>query len=89
MCVGWGEWNSHRALELQEKIVAKKRNDRLFEDQLLLLEHEPVYTIGRTPDRSSLSAIGGLTVANQTRICRIHSFRSTAVGKRHTTARAN
>jgi lipoyl(octanoyl) transferase len=26
----------------------------LFEDQFLLLEHEPVYTIGRTPDRSSL-----------------------------------
>jgi lipoyl(octanoyl) transferase len=42
------------ALALQDEIVAKKRNDRLFEDQLLLLEHEPVYTIGRTPDRSSL-----------------------------------
>ena len=48
------------ALELQEEIVAKKRNDRLFEDQLLILEHGPVYTIGRTPDRSSLSAIGGI-----------------------------
>ena len=44
------------ALALQEETVAKKRNDPLFEDQLLLLEHEPVYTIGRTPDRSSLSA---------------------------------
>jgi lipoyl(octanoyl) transferase len=42
------------ALKLQEEIVAKKRNDRCVEDQLLLLEHEPVYTIGRTPDRSSL-----------------------------------
>jgi lipoyl(octanoyl) transferase len=43
-----------RALALQDEIVAKKRNDPWFEDQLLLLEHEPVYTIGRTPDRSSL-----------------------------------
>jgi lipoyl(octanoyl) transferase len=36
----------------------KKREDPSVEDQLLLLEHEPVYTIGRTPDRSSLSAAG-------------------------------
>ena len=42
------------ALALQDEIVAKKRNGPSFEDQLLLLEHEPVYTIGRTPDRSSL-----------------------------------
>lgn len=42
------------ALALQEEIVTKKRNDRCAEDQLLLLEHEPIYTIGRTPDRSSL-----------------------------------
>jgi lipoyl(octanoyl) transferase len=44
------------ALALQEEIVARKRNDTSLEDQLLLLEHEPVYTIGRTPDQSSLSA---------------------------------
>ena len=42
------------ALALQEEIVTKKREDRSLEDELLLLEHEPVYTIGRTPDRSSL-----------------------------------
>ena len=42
------------ALTLQEEIVTKKREDRSLEDELLLLEHEPVYTIGRTPDRSSL-----------------------------------
>jgi lipoyl(octanoyl) transferase len=43
-----------RALTLQEKIVTQKRNDGSSPDELLLLEHEPVYTIGRTPDRSSL-----------------------------------
>ena len=39
---------------MQEEIVARKRCDPSSEDWLLLLEHEPVYTIGRTPDRSSL-----------------------------------
>ena len=42
------------ALALQEKLVAEKQADRSSGDQLLLLEHEPVYTIGRTPDQSSL-----------------------------------
>jgi lipoyl(octanoyl) transferase len=42
------------ALALQEEIVAKKRIDQSLGDELLLLEHEPVYTIGRTPDQSSL-----------------------------------
>jgi lipoyl(octanoyl) transferase len=42
------------ALALQEKIVATKREDPSHPDELLLLEHEPVYTIGRTPDQSSL-----------------------------------
>jgi lipoyl(octanoyl) transferase len=42
------------ALVLQEELVARKRDDRAAADELLLLEHEPVYTIGRTPDRSSL-----------------------------------
>jgi lipoyl(octanoyl) transferase len=46
------------ALALQEETVLKKRYDSSVEDQLLLLEHEPVYTIGRTPDQSSLSATG-------------------------------
>jgi lipoyl(octanoyl) transferase len=53
--VHWlGRMNFADALGLQEEIVARKRVDRSFEDQLLLLEHEPVYTIGRTPDQSSL-----------------------------------
>jgi lipoyl(octanoyl) transferase len=42
------------ALALQEEIVSSKRSDQSLADELLLLEHEPVYTIGRTPDRSSL-----------------------------------
>jgi lipoyl(octanoyl) transferase len=42
------------ALELQENIVARKRREPRVSDELLLLEHEPVYTIGRTPDQSSL-----------------------------------
>jgi lipoyl(octanoyl) transferase len=42
------------ALGLQEEIVARKREDRDLADEVLLLEHEPVYTIGRTPDKSSL-----------------------------------
>lgn len=42
------------ALTLQEDLVARKRTDNSLADELLLLEHEPVYTIGRTPDQSSL-----------------------------------
>ena len=57
--VRWlGRMEFAHALALQEELAAKKREDASFEDQLLLLEHEPVYTIGRTPDRSSLSATG-------------------------------
>ena len=53
--VHWlGRTEFAQALALQEELAAKKREDASLEDQLLLLEHEPVYTIGRTPDRSSL-----------------------------------
>ena len=41
------------ALDLQEKTVAARAGGGT-PDQLLLLEHEPVYTIGRQRDRSSL-----------------------------------
>src|SRR5215210_5842387 len=50
-CLGRIGYNE--ALALQETLV-KQRIDGEIEDQLLLLEHEPVYTIGRTPDQSSL-----------------------------------
>ena len=53
--VRWlGRMEFARALAVQEELAAKKKEDAALEDQLLLLEHEPVYTIGRTPDRSSL-----------------------------------
>jgi lipoyl(octanoyl) transferase len=42
------------ALALQEDMVARKREDHDLADEILLLEHDPVYTIGRTPDKSSL-----------------------------------
>ena len=59
LCVRWlGRMEFAQALALQEEIVARKWNDASTEDQLLLLEHEPVYTIGRTPDQSSLSTTG-------------------------------
>jgi lipoyl(octanoyl) transferase len=41
------------ALELQEQLV-RQRREQSIPDTVLLLEHEPVYTIGRTRDRSSL-----------------------------------
>jgi lipoyl(octanoyl) transferase len=53
--VHWlGRMEFARSLALQEEIVLEKRHDSSVEDQLLLLEHESVYTIGRTPDQSSL-----------------------------------
>jgi lipoyl(octanoyl) transferase len=48
------------ALALQEKLVAERRANHSLGDELLLLEHEPVYTIGRTPDQSSLRDISHL-----------------------------
>ena len=60
--VRWlGRMEFARALVLQEEIVAKKWEDTSQPDELLLLEHDPVYTIGRTPDRSSLSATGRIS----------------------------
>jgi len=49
-----GRMNFAEALALQEELVARKREDLDAPDEILLLEHEPVYTIGRTPDKSSL-----------------------------------
>ena len=59
-CRWLGRMNFADALALQEEIVAKKRANRRVADELLLLEHEPVYTIGKTPDQSSLANPGAL-----------------------------
>ena len=42
-----------RGLEIQDSLVAEKVSG-IETDHLLLLEHEPVYTMGRTRDESSL-----------------------------------
>ena len=41
--------------DLQEDLVQRRR-DQKIEDIILLLEHAPVYTIGRTRDKTSLRA---------------------------------
>jgi lipoyl(octanoyl) transferase len=48
-----GRMDYQGALALQETLVSQRLAGEIS-DQLLLLEHEPVYTIGRTPDQSSL-----------------------------------
>jgi lipoyl(octanoyl) transferase len=48
-----GRMSFEAALALQENLVADLQAGR-GEETLVLLEHEPVYTIGRTRDRSSL-----------------------------------
>jgi len=49
-----GRMNFADALARQAEVVARKREELHAPDEILLLEHEPVYTIGRTPDKSSL-----------------------------------
>jgi len=55
MKVRWlGRIGYEDALKMQEEIVARKMEDASSADELLLLEHDSVFTIGRTPDQSSL-----------------------------------
>ena len=55
MKVTWlGRINYADALAMQERMVAEKLAAPARDDELLLLEHEPVYTIGRTQNQSSL-----------------------------------
>jgi lipoyl(octanoyl) transferase len=48
-----GRVRYEQALALQNRLVGERRAN-IIPDQLLLLEHDPVYTIGRTPDQTSL-----------------------------------
>ena len=53
--VSWlGRLGFAEALVRQEELVAAKRAQPDAPDALWLLEHEPVYTIGRSPDQTSL-----------------------------------
>ena len=52
-----GRVDFQQGLALQDRLVAERRAGSI-PDQLLLLEHDPVYTIGRNPDQTSLR--GGL-----------------------------
>lgn len=53
--VRWlGRMDFADALAQQEDLVRVRRANPEAPDELWLLEHEPVYTIGRTPDRLSL-----------------------------------
>lgn len=55
--VQWlGRISYERGFTLQTELMERKDSDPGFEDQLLLLEHEPVYTTGRSvsPDSEEL-----------------------------------
>ena len=55
LTIRWlGRTSFEETWKLQEELVREKGINASLGDELLLLEHEPVYTIGRTPDRSSL-----------------------------------
>lgn len=59
LAVRWlGRMKFAEALALQEQLVARKleclKHSSFEADEVLLLEHEPVFTIGRTPDKTSL-----------------------------------
>ena len=54
ICIQWlGRVEYQQGVALQDRLVEERRAGKIT-DQLLLLEHDPVYTIGRTPDQTSL-----------------------------------
>ncbi len=53
-CRWLGRISFEEGLRMQEEIIAQKAGDSSLPDEVLLLEHDPVFTIGRTLDKSSL-----------------------------------
>ncbi len=54
LCRWLGRVPFEEGLRIQEEIVARKAAHSCVPDEVLLLEHDSVFTIGRTLDRSSL-----------------------------------
>jgi lipoyl(octanoyl) transferase len=62
LSVRWrGRINFAEALAQQERLVERKWLEPGIAEELWLLEHDPVYTIGRTPNRSSLLGVTHLS----------------------------
>lgn len=61
LTVSWLGWVSYEdALRLQERLVSKMVTEEDPLETLLLLEHTPVFTMGRSPDQNSLGNPGAL-----------------------------
>ena len=58
-CLELPETDYSRALELQYKLVAARREDRLKCNTVILLEHPPVYTLGKRGGRENLKVSDG------------------------------
>lgn len=59
MNIEWlGRIDYQVALQIQEETLCRCLNDG--KESVILLEHEPVYTIGRLPDKSSLRVVAQL-----------------------------
>jgi lipoyl(octanoyl) transferase len=65
-----GRIDYHEALALQKRLVAERADGRI-EDQLLLLEHPPVLTLGRTADPAHVRADAAALAAAGIEVIRV------------------
>jgi lipoyl(octanoyl) transferase len=65
-----GRTGYHEALALQKRLVAERADD-LVDDQLLLLEHPPVLTLGRTSDPAHILADPATLAARGIEVVRV------------------